>query len=103
LRQNPFGWIQSAMNRWRSLPRNGLYTLLHRRGSADAPPYGSSLRLRLWALGLLLTPLALVATLVETLLRNGATVHVVAVRSPGPTLRRRPSDAGATKPASTPA
>ena len=31
LRQNPFGWVQSALNRVAWLPHNGLYTLLHRR------------------------------------------------------------------------
>jgi 2-polyprenyl-3-methyl-5-hydroxy-6-metoxy-1,4-benzoquinol methylase len=80
LRQNPFGWIQSALNRVAWLPRNGVYTLLHRRGGPS--PYGAWTRACLWA-GLLLTaPLALVATLVETFARTGATVHVVAVKRP---------------------
>jgi SAM-dependent methyltransferase len=103
LRQNPFGWMQSAMNRWRTLPRNGLYTLLHRRGSGDAAAYHPWMRLRLWALGMLLVPVALIATVAETLLRSGATVHVVAVRNPGPALCPRPTDAGSTTAASTPA
>lgn len=78
LRQNPFGWIQSAFNRWTGLPRNALYTLLHSRAAAGPAPFARRVRLRLW-LGLLLgAPLALVATLVETALRSGATVHVVA-------------------------
>jgi 2-polyprenyl-3-methyl-5-hydroxy-6-metoxy-1,4-benzoquinol methylase len=80
LRQNPFGWIQSLMNRFESLPRNGLYALLHRR-SADAPsPY--DLRTRGWLLFWLFAagPFALAATLVSAALRSGATVHVIAKR-----------------------
>lgn len=78
LRQNPFGWIQSWLNR-RNLPRNGLYTLLYHR-EAGSPPFDAATRRRLWA-GLVLGALpALAATLVETALRSGATVHVVAER-----------------------
>jgi 2-polyprenyl-3-methyl-5-hydroxy-6-metoxy-1,4-benzoquinol methylase len=78
LRQNPFGWIQSALNRIGWLPRNGVYTLLQRRGGP--PPYGAWTRACLWAGLVLGSPFALVATLVETLARTGATVHVVAVK-----------------------
>jgi 2-polyprenyl-3-methyl-5-hydroxy-6-metoxy-1,4-benzoquinol methylase len=78
LRQNPFGWIQSALNRIPWLPRNGVYTLLQRRGGP--PPYDAWTRAWLWAGLALTTPFALVATLVETLARTGATVHVVGVR-----------------------
>jgi SAM-dependent methyltransferase len=100
LRQNPFGWIQSGLNRLAFLPRNGVYTLLHRRSRGEPPPYDARTRVRLW-LGLLLTaPFALVATLLETLARTGGTVHVVGVRRPGPTLRPR---ARSTTAASNPA
>lgn len=78
LRQNPFGWIQSILNCCKALPRNGLYTLLHRRSAATPPPFDARTRfwLRLWLV--LATPLALLATLLETLFRSGATVHLVA-------------------------
>lgn len=80
VRQNPFGWIQSLLNRWQRLPRNGLYTLLHRRGRGETAPFPAATRLWL-ALGLLVTaPLAALATVLETVLRNGATVHVVAIK-----------------------
>jgi hypothetical protein len=80
LRQNPFGWIQSLMNRFESLPRNGLYALLHRR-SPDAPsPYDRRTRGWLWFWLFAAAPFALAATLVSTALRSGATVHVVANR-----------------------
>lgn len=78
LRQNPFGWIQSALNRSPRLPRNGLYTLLHERGRTTAPPFDRATRfwLRFWLV--VGAPLAVLATLVETALRSGATVHLVA-------------------------
>jgi SAM-dependent methyltransferase len=80
LRQNPFGWIQSALNRIPGLPRNGLYTVLHERARGEAPPFTAATRLVLWGLLVLLTPAALGATLLATLARSGATVHVVARR-----------------------
>jgi 2-polyprenyl-3-methyl-5-hydroxy-6-metoxy-1,4-benzoquinol methylase len=80
LRQNPFGWIQSALNRRPGLPRNGLYQLLHRRAGEGAPPFDAWTRLRLWlALGLL-APWAVAAAVAEAGLRSGATVHLVARR-----------------------
>jgi SAM-dependent methyltransferase len=80
LRQNPFGWIQSILNRVPCLPRNGLYALLHRRGHGEPPPYGPGTRALLW-LGLAVTaPLGLIATLAGTIFRTGATVTVVATR-----------------------
>jgi len=80
LRQNPFGWIQSALNRSRSLPRNGLYRLLHERSPQGAPHFDAWTRLRLFAALVLLSPPALVASCIETWLRTGATVHLVARR-----------------------
>ena len=38
LRQNPFGWVQSWLNRIPRLPRNGLYTLLHQRAAGEGAP-----------------------------------------------------------------
>jgi SAM-dependent methyltransferase len=82
LRQNPFGWIQSALNRSPALPRNGLYLLLHRRGVAGHAPFDRRTRLRLWLGFAALAPVALAASLLEALLRSGATVHLVARRPP---------------------
>jgi SAM-dependent methyltransferase len=78
LRQNPFGWIQSSLNRRRDLPRNGLYTLLHRRAPGEPPPFDSAMRRRLLRAGILRAPLAFTLTFAEAALRSGATVHVVA-------------------------
>jgi 2-polyprenyl-3-methyl-5-hydroxy-6-metoxy-1,4-benzoquinol methylase len=82
LRQNPFGWIQSSLNRHADLPRNGLYTLLHRRPPGETAPFDAPTRRRLLLSGLVRLPLALFLTVAEAVLRSGATVHVVA-RKPG--------------------
>jgi len=83
LRQNPFGWIQSALNRRSGLPRNGAYVLLHRRAGGAAPPFPAPMRRRL-RLGYLagLAP-ALALSAVCAALRTGATVTVVARRPRG--------------------
>jgi 2-polyprenyl-3-methyl-5-hydroxy-6-metoxy-1,4-benzoquinol methylase len=91
LRQNPFGWIQSALNRIPGLPRNGLYTLLHSRSRREPVPYDVGTRVLLLGLFALGAPLALAVVLLETLLGSGATVHVVA---------RRRAESAPTRPAS---
>jgi 2-polyprenyl-3-methyl-5-hydroxy-6-metoxy-1,4-benzoquinol methylase len=80
LRQNPFGWVQSAMNRVSWLPRNGLYTLLHRRDTAQPAPFDACTRFWLRLAWLLGSPFALGASVIEAACRTGATVHVVARR-----------------------
>ncbi len=78
LRQNPFGWIQSALNRRPGLPRNGMYALLHQRAPGQTTPFDPATRLRLTLAALLWAPLALLLTAAETAARCGATVHIVA-------------------------
>ena len=78
LRQNPFGWIQSALNKLPGLPRNGLYALMHRRQTGEALPFGLSTAAALLVLAAVIAPFAAMATVIETLLRTGATIHVVA-------------------------
>jgi SAM-dependent methyltransferase len=80
LRQNPFGWVQSALNRVAWLPRNGLYTLLQRR--AHSAPFDARTRALLIGAFALLAPAALVASVRDAWNRTGATVHVVALRRP---------------------
>jgi len=80
LRQNPFGWIQSVLNRCSWLPRNGLYVMLQRRKGDDRPRFPLGTRMTLYTALLLLSAPALALTLIATLLRSGATVHVVAVK-----------------------
>jgi SAM-dependent methyltransferase len=101
LRQNPFGWIQSVANHIPGLPRNSLYALLHRRSDAQGAPYGRGTRALLWGLLVLAAPLALAASLLETLARSGGTVHVVAMRPADAAAGAR--TAGATRAASSPA
>jgi len=82
LRQNPFGWIQSALNRRPGLPRNGLYTLLYQRTASGevAAPFDARTRRALRAGFALGVAPALALTLAEAAFRSGATVHVVARR-----------------------
>ena len=83
LRQNPFGWIQSALN-MRSLPRNGLYTLLHDRAAGGGATFDLMTQLKLLAGGAVGLAPALALTLLEAWFRTGATVHVVACVAPAP-------------------
>lgn len=78
LRQNPFGWIQSWQNRRKDLPRNALYTLLYQRSAGEVPPFDARTRRRLLTGLVLAAAPSLAATCVETVQRNGGTVHVVA-------------------------
>lgn len=75
LRQNPFGWIQSAMNRWSSERNNALYKRMHAGGSLNHA-------LSTWALLLATALPALGLSVVMAVLRSGATVHIVAHRKP---------------------
>ncbi len=75
LRQNPFGWVQSALNRSRALPRNSLYTLLQlKSGAAGHRQQALRLRLAYW-LGM---PPAVALSVFTAALRRGATVTVIA-------------------------
>ena len=80
LRQNPFGWIQSALNRRQDLPRNGIYTLLYQRSARTPPPFSPAVRRTLWAGLLLGAAPALALTVAESAFRSGATIHLVAPR-----------------------
>jgi SAM-dependent methyltransferase len=79
LRQNPFGWVQSALNKFETLPRNGLYTLLKSSAGA-APVYALSarviFRLAYW-FGM---PVACAMSVIDAGLRNGASVCIVSER-----------------------
>ena len=74
IRQNPFGWVQSALNRFGWFPRNGLYRML--QGSPKADGESSMNRTSLMALFCVGMPAALVLSAVTALLRSGATVSV---------------------------
>lgn len=74
LRQNPFGWVQSALNRLPGGPRDALYSQLL-RGSESGRGTGATVRrLAYWG-GM---PVAVTLSVAAALLRSGATVHVVA-------------------------
>lgn len=79
LRQNPYGWVQSVLNKLNPRVRNGLYSWLL-RGSAS--PEGISLGTRAWyllAFGLGMPP-ATVLEMFAAVCRRGATFHVVATK-----------------------
>ncbi|MFN8709798.1 MAG: methyltransferase domain-containing protein [Planctomyces sp.] len=80
LRQNPFGWIQSALNKLRWLPRNSLYAMLHSHGGEHRSRLSPLLRVQLWLWFWILALPALLLSIVAAILRSGATVHVVATR-----------------------
>jgi SAM-dependent methyltransferase len=75
LRQNPFGWVQSSLNRSRVVPRNSLYVMLQRGQTGSVSALG---RFRAWLMHYLGMPVALGISLVAAMFRRGASVHVVA-------------------------
>src|SRR5262249_34260865 len=82
LRQNPFGWIQSALNRVARLPRNGLYTILHRGDRARAVPFDARTRAVLLGAFALLAPWGISAAVWDAFHHPGGTVQVGALRKP---------------------
>ena len=78
LRQNPFGWLQSYLNRRPSLLRNGLYVMLQSRSDQQVKLFSRRTRVMLRLAYWLGMPVALVFSVLATLCRSGATVHVVA-------------------------
>lgn len=78
LRHNPFGWVQSWLNRLGWFPRNGLYVSLQRHETAAHFTWRTRCLMRLCYY--LLMPFAVLLSIHDSLIRRGATVHVVAVR-----------------------
>jgi SAM-dependent methyltransferase len=78
LRQNPFGWVQSMLNRFGSLPRNALYSMLLRSSGARFPRLTRAGLLAAFVLGM---PIGLALSIVAAVFRQGASVHVVWKRS----------------------
>ena len=80
LRQNPFGWIQSALNRIGRKPPASLYALLHRRAESGVLPFSAVERLVMWAFLVATAPIAIALSVVASWLRTGATIHIAAIR-----------------------
>ncbi len=80
LRQNPFGWVQSALNCLPRLPRNGLYSLLKRRDD-QRPISGRRGRLLFLAAYWLGMPVACVQSVIDA--RGEASVCMTRSRCPG--------------------
>jgi SAM-dependent methyltransferase len=79
LRQNPFGWIQSALNRCTRQPPGALYTMLQ-QASGRPSPFPLRARVFLWCSLVAAAPFAVAQSVLDAWLRTGATVHVVATR-----------------------
>jgi SAM-dependent methyltransferase len=77
LRQNPFGWVQSALNRTGWFPRNELYSMLQAEpsGRLSSSPFKRLVQRLLWATGM---PMGLALSVMTALLQSGATFHMVA-------------------------
>ncbi|MCA9077552.1 MAG: class I SAM-dependent methyltransferase [Planctomycetaceae bacterium] len=77
LRQNPFGWVQSAMNKRSTLPRNALYNLLHNYNDGDNSvtcPWKQRALRAAYFTGM---PIAGALSLLSTAARSGASVCLV--------------------------
>lgn len=79
LRQNPFGWVQSALNRWTRLPRNSLYELIHARQEPHVKSLPRMTRFCLVSAFVLGMPVGLFLEILATLMKSGATIHVTGV------------------------
>lgn len=79
LLQNPFGWLQSWLNRHTDSPRNSLYSLLHRGGDhPDVQSLSWKQRAILKAGYHLGLPVAGLLSLFEAAMRSGGTIAVTA-------------------------
>ncbi len=82
LRQNPFGWVQSFLNRVCREPRNSLYSWLLQGGreAGVRTPVGRRIRHLLeFFVGM---PPATLLEVVAAAFRRGATVHLIATKPP---------------------
>ena len=75
MRQNPFGWVQSALNALPVQPRNTLYSVLQNTESSGVPAGQRVGNLAAFAVGM---PIGLLLSGLAALLRSGATVAVTA-------------------------
>ncbi len=78
LRQNPFGWLQSALNRTGWFPRNALYSILKNAECEGTRSLSRTTRFILRSCYLLGMPIAIAVSVLETIIRSGASVSVVA-------------------------
>jgi SAM-dependent methyltransferase len=89
LRQNPFGWVQSLLNKNRRLPRNALYRML-KNERFEAPHQERRTKWRQWGAYYLGMPVAICLSFVSAILRNGASVYIVAEARVPAAAKRQP-------------
>ncbi|MAT15541.1 MAG: hypothetical protein CMJ46_09770 [Planctomyces sp.] len=78
LRMNPFGWVQSWLNRNESLPRNTLYTLLQTRGGAEKESLSGGTRAKQKIAYYFGMPIALLISFYAAARKSGASVTIFA-------------------------
>ncbi|MCA9040473.1 MAG: class I SAM-dependent methyltransferase [Planctomycetaceae bacterium] len=78
LRMNPFGWVQSWLNRNQNLPRNTLYTLLQTRGGAEKEQLSTGTKLKQKLAYYLGMPVALLVSFYAAMRSSGASVTIIA-------------------------
>ena len=78
LRQNPFGWVQSALNLVPGTVRNGLYSDLHNLSETSGSGRWQKLA---YYLGM---PVAVIVSACMAVIRSGATLHFVATKPQDP-------------------
>jgi SAM-dependent methyltransferase len=78
LRQNPFGWVQSYLNRDASVPRNLLYHML-KNERHESELFDAETRRKQWAAYYIGMPIALGLSMVDAVMRQGASVYIKAV------------------------
>lgn len=77
LRQNPFGWVQSYLNRDASVPRNLLYHML--KNDRRVGELADATRRKQWVAYYLGMPIALALSVVDAVMQRGASVYIRAV------------------------
>lgn len=82
LRQNPFGWVQSALNKTNLFPRNSLYEFLHAHDERQLRGLTLAARLKLGAAFLVGMPAGLLLEIFARIFSSGATIHVASVAMP---------------------
>lgn len=78
IRQNPFGWVQSALNRTGFYPRDSLYSILQGSPNSAITRFHRIFQMAFFSTGM---PVAFVLSVVTALLRRGATVSVMVEKS----------------------
>ena len=78
LRQNPFGWVQSYLNRDANVPRNLLYHML-KNERREGELFDAATRRKQWAAYYVGMPIAVGLSMMDAVMRQGASIYIKAV------------------------